>query len=57
MSENVSMKRPETTDRTLAEACLVRAGMKEKLENSIISPSLNIAMLSQNRVEERRCEM
>lgn len=33
MSENVSMKRPETTDRTLAEACLVRAGMKEKLEN------------------------
>lgn len=32
MSENVSMKRPDATDRQLAETCLIQAGMKEKLD-------------------------
>ena len=32
MAENVSMKTPEETDRQRAEECLIRAGMKEKLE-------------------------
>lgn len=33
MAENVSMKRPEETDRALAEECLKKAGMQEKLES------------------------
>lgn len=33
VSENVSMKRPDDTDRRLAENCLVQAGMEEKLES------------------------
>lgn len=33
MSENVSMKRPEETDTALAEECLKKAGMGEKLES------------------------
>lgn len=33
MSENVSMKRPDDTDRSLAETCLIQAGMKEKLDS------------------------
>ena len=33
MSENVSMKRPEETDTVLAEECLKKAGMGEKLES------------------------
>lgn len=31
MSENVSMRPPESTDKELAEKCLVKAGMAEKL--------------------------
>lgn len=31
LSENVSMKRPVETDKALAESCLEKAGMKEKL--------------------------
>lgn len=33
MSENVSMKRPEETDSELAEDCLKKSGMSEKLES------------------------
>ncbi|MCM1183859.1 MAG: ABC transporter ATP-binding protein/permease [Roseburia sp.] len=33
MAENVSMKRPDDTDRALSETCLVQAGMQEKLES------------------------
>ena len=33
MSENVSMKTPEETDRALCEKCLERGGLKEKLLN------------------------
>lgn len=33
MSENVSMKRPEETDTALAEECLKKAGMGEKLKS------------------------
>lgn len=33
MAENVSMKRPEETDKALAEDCLIKAGMQEKLES------------------------
>lgn len=32
LSENISMKRPEDTDRELARECLLKAGMKEKLQ-------------------------
>ena len=33
LSENVSMKCPDDTDRTRSEACLIQAGMKEKLDS------------------------
>ena len=33
MAENVSMKRPEDTDKARAEDCLIKAGMQEKLES------------------------
>jgi len=33
MSENVSMKRPAETDKALSESCLIRAGMKDKLDS------------------------
>lgn len=33
MSENVSMKNPSDTDRRLAEKCLAKAGMKEKIDS------------------------
>lgn len=33
MAENVSMKRPDDTDRALSEACLIQAGMQEKLDS------------------------
>lgn len=33
MAENVSMKRPDDTDKALSEACLIRAGMQEKLDS------------------------
>lgn len=33
MAENVSMMRPEETDKELAEECLIKAGMQEKLES------------------------
>ena len=33
MAENVSMKRPDDTDKALSEACLIQAGMQEKLDS------------------------
>ncbi|MDE6388028.1 MAG: ABC transporter ATP-binding protein/permease [Lachnospiraceae bacterium] len=33
MSENVSMKSPDDTDTALSEQCLIRAGMKEKIDS------------------------
>lgn len=33
MSENVSMKNPSDTDRTLAKQCLTKAGMQEKIDS------------------------
>ena len=33
MAENVSMKRPGDTDRALSKACLIQAGMQEKLDS------------------------
>lgn len=33
LSENVSMKRPEETDRALSMECLLKAGMEEKLNS------------------------
>lgn len=33
MSENVSMKRPEDTDKALCEKCLEQGGLKEKLDS------------------------
>ena len=33
MAENVSMQRPADTDKSLSEACLIQAGMQEKLDS------------------------
>ncbi|MCM1268045.1 MAG: ABC transporter ATP-binding protein/permease [Bacteroidales bacterium] len=33
IAENVSMKRPDDTDKAFAKACLVKAGMQEKLDS------------------------
>ncbi len=33
LAENVSMKKPEDTDKTFAEECLIRAGMEEKINS------------------------
>ena len=33
MSENISMKSPEKTDKELATECIIRSGMQEKLDN------------------------
>lgn len=32
LAENVSMKKPEATDKNLSKECLIKAGMEEKLE-------------------------
>lgn len=45
MSENVSMKRPEDTDKALCEKCLIQGGLKEKLnslENGVDTQLLKV---------------
>ena len=43
MCENVSMKRPEETDKQLARKCLEQAGMREKIES--LSQGIDTQML------------
>lgn len=45
VSENVSMKRPKDTDKKRSEECLIKAGLKEKIEslaNGVDTPLLKV---------------